>query len=111
MTAAQTFVAQTLGHEFTFHLGGYGCAEGAAGVYLDMTDSNCEQLCSSACLLTVLTLAKCCTCVWPDLVRCHGARKFAGKVVQTEGVATIPLFILGAASWQKPASQSWNPAP
>ena len=67
MTAAQTFVAQTLGHEFTFHLGGYGCAEGAAGVYVDMTDSNCQQLCSSACLLTVLTLAKCC-CVWPDLV-------------------------------------------
>ncbi|CAE7892708.1 unnamed protein product [Symbiodinium sp. KB8] len=47
MTAAQTFVAQTLGHEFTFHLGGYGCAEGAAGVYVDMTDSNCQQLCGS----------------------------------------------------------------
>ncbi|OLP78182.1 hypothetical protein AK812_SmicGene41671 [Symbiodinium microadriaticum] len=41
MTAEQTFVAQTLGHEFVFHSGGTACRT----VFFDATDGNCQQRC------------------------------------------------------------------
>ena len=46
MTAEQTFVAQTLGHEFVFQLGGMACSD--SSVFFDATDGSCQQLCPLA---------------------------------------------------------------
>ena len=44
LTAEQTFVAQTLEHEFVFYLGGSSCSD----VFFDATDAKCQQRCRCA---------------------------------------------------------------